>query len=235
MAETRYQLARFSCGCAVLLALACRRAPDPEPTTTVEVPRTVTTAEEEPEEVLPAAQPQRAPSLPSRPSCGSRARLSGSAQPDRGQLRRALLQSLRSLKQSAVWRGWADERHPAATVLPIFDPTDQRFTSKFGSLVPQIEGHLVLNGQVRVVSTYGLPLPAEVVGRDAPSSVDLSWAARWASQVGARYVVVVDFCQSEVDPSGPAALVMHVLDSETGDALFEHETLFGLVQAQPQP
>jgi hypothetical protein len=232
MGETHHQLAWLGSAVLALLAAACAHTPEEKPPAIVQVPGAAETAEEEPDEALPAAQPEPAPPRAPRLSCGSRARLSGSADPDRGQLRRALLHSLRALERSAVRRRWADERQPAVTVLPIFDPTDERFTSKFGALTPQIEGLLVLGGQVRVVSSYGLPLPAEVVGRDAPSSVDISRAAQWASQLGARYVVVVDLCQGEIDPDAPSALVMHVLDCETGDVLFEKEVLVGVGQGQ---
>jgi len=219
----RRQLHGLVALCATLLGLGCSRPPEERPPTTVQLPAAVAEGRVT-DEAPPAAASTQQPSYAGeRVGCGSRPRtvLEGGA-PQR--LGPAVLRNLEALQHSALPQRWDGEQRPTVALLSLAESGGQASGDSGYGLGPSIETHLVNAYRVAVLDTADQPGPVDASNRESAAEIRADQVAKWGAQIGARYVVILDLCDSGATaPGADPVLVVQVLGTEAAAILFRAE------------
>src|SRR5260221_9885544 len=146
---------------------------------------------------------------------------------DRRDLQKMLHDNMDALQSSAVIQRWQGENRPSVAVLPIRNDTSEHIEGALDSLISDVETILINGGHVRVVSHENQGSLVDEVKRQQSDAFDQSTVSKWGRQVGAHYFVTgKTFANDERrddERRVQYTLFMQVLDSETGEVLFQNK------------
>jgi penicillin-binding protein activator len=148
---------------------------------------------------------------------------------DRRDLSQMLRENLEAMKGSRVYQVWANEDRPPVSVLPIRNETSEHIDSALGALISDVETQLINTAPVRVISMESQKQLMEEIQRqhNSQGAFDVSQAASWGKQLGARYVVNGKVYST--DERAPNArrvqyyLFLRVISVETGEVMFQNQ------------
>jgi uncharacterized protein (TIGR02722 family) len=147
---------------------------------------------------------------------------------DRRDLQKLLHQNMDALQTSAVVKRWEGENRPTVAIMPLRNETSEHIDGELEALISDVETTLVNAGHVRVVSLERQGQVIEEVRKQYGDAFDPAAVARWGKQVGARYFFTGKVFTSDERMSGERRvqyyLFTQVLDSETGDILFQFKS-----------
>jgi uncharacterized protein (TIGR02722 family) len=145
---------------------------------------------------------------------------------DRRDLQKMLHEVMDAMQSAPVVQRWQSESRPTLAVLPIRNETTEHVDSALQSLISDVETTLINAGHVRVISHENQGELIEEVRRQQTDAFDQSQVARWGQQVGAKYFVTGKILgvdeRHDDERRVQYSLFMQVLESATGDILFQH-------------
>jgi uncharacterized protein (TIGR02722 family) len=146
---------------------------------------------------------------------------------DRRDLQKMLHDNMDALQGSAVIQRWQGENRPSLAVLPIRNDTSEHIESSLDALISDVETVLINGGHVRVVSHENQGALVDEVKRQQSDAFDQSTVSKWGKQVGAHYFVTGKIFANDERRDDERrvqyTLFMQVLDSETGEVLFQNK------------
>lgn len=146
---------------------------------------------------------------------------------DRHDLQKMLHDNMNALQSSAVVQRWQGENRPSLAVLPIRNDTSEHIESSLDALISDVETTLINAGHVRVVSHENQGALVDEVKRQQSDAFDQATVSKWGRQVGAKYFVTGKIFANDERRDDERrvqySLFMQVLDTETGDILFQNK------------
>jgi uncharacterized protein (TIGR02722 family) len=146
---------------------------------------------------------------------------------DRHDLQKMLHDNMSALQSSAVIQRWQSENRPSLAVLPIRNDTSEHIESSIDALISDVETTLINGGHVRVISHENQGALVDEVKRQQSDAFDQTTVSKWGRQVGARYFVTGKIFANDERRDDERrvqySLFMQVLDSETGEVLFQNK------------
>ncbi|GMV43918.1 MAG: hypothetical protein AMXMBFR64_56340 [Myxococcales bacterium] len=147
---------------------------------------------------------------------------------DKRDLEQLLDQSMASMMESAVVKGWPSlPEPPVVAIFPIANETSEHVGGQLKALLSKIETRLVNGGYAQVVSQETQDALIEQIQKQQGGAFDKSRAAQVGKQLGARFYVtgkVYDAAERTSDARRVQYfLTMQILDVETGTIRWQNE------------
>jgi uncharacterized protein (TIGR02722 family) len=148
---------------------------------------------------------------------------------DRRDLSQMLRENLDAMKSSRVFTQWSSENRPPVSVLPIQNETSEHIDSELGALITEIQGQLINDGRVRMVSLESQQDLMKEIQRQQHSqgAFDPTQVASWGKQLGVRYVITGKVFATDERATNARRvqyyLFIQVVSVETGEVLFQNQ------------